>query len=382
MIRKGWLILSLFTLIISCTKNGSYYTISGKVLNNPTRKLYIYEAPVGSPMPVLKDSLNLKNDGSFSYTTPATEESLLYLTAGAGQGSFAAVITDSKNITINADLSKQGNIVFTGSKASQQGLDFMKKFFVYLQNIYNWDHDNDSLMNNSKIPDSIHTRMQKARKKLSHDTKLFVTDFVTSATSPMLKIYAISNYQTFVTNTDMSGFALEGFEPAELEDIINKASALYPDHKGLAAYKKTVHDGANRIAPEFTLTDVNDKPVSLSSLRGKFVLIDFWASWCGPCRMENPNVVKAYNRFKDKNFTIIGVSLDKPGEKDNWLKAIKDDGLTWTQVSDLKYWNSVVVPMYGITGIPYNVLIDPTGKIIGESLRGEALEDKLAAVLK
>lgn len=135
-------------------------------------------------------------------------------------------------------------------------------------------------------------------------------------------------------------------------------------------------------APEFTLPDVNGKEVKLSSFKGKFVLVDFWASWCKPCRLENPNVVKAFQQFRNKNFTILGVSLDKPGEKDKWLQAIRDDKLDWTHVSDLKFWNSEVVPLYHIDGIPYNVLVDPEGKIIAESLRGSALEAKLSEVLK
>jgi peroxiredoxin len=134
------------------------------------------------------------------------------------------------------------------------------------------------------------------------------------------------------------------------------------------------------IAPDFTQNDVNDNPVSLSSFRGKYVLIDFWASWCGPCRQENPNVVKAYNQYKNKNFTIIGVSLDKPNGKADWIAAIKSDGLAWTQVSDLNEWSNAVALLYSVQSIPHNFLIDPTGKIIAKDLRGSDLNNKLAEI--
>ncbi len=135
-----------------------------------------------------------------------------------------------------------------------------------------------------------------------------------------------------------------------------------------------------QVAPDFVLPDPAGKQIHLSSFKGKYVLVDFWASWCGPCRQENPNVVAAYHQYKGKNFTILGVSLDK--EKGAWMKAISDDQLSWTHVSDLKFWESAVVPLYGINAIPTNILVDPSGKIIAANLRGSGLEQKLAEVLK
>ncbi len=134
-------------------------------------------------------------------------------------------------------------------------------------------------------------------------------------------------------------------------------------------------------APVFTLNDADDKPVSLTALRGKYVLLDFWASWCAPCRKENPNVVAAYHLYKAKNFTVLGVSLDRPGKKNDWIAAIKNDKLEWTQVTDLKFWDNEAAQLYGVRAIPQNFLIDPNGKIIAVNLHGDELMRKLASLL-
>ncbi|MCD8192951.1 MAG: AhpC/TSA family protein [Tannerellaceae bacterium] len=133
-----------------------------------------------------------------------------------------------------------------------------------------------------------------------------------------------------------------------------------------------------KMAPEFTLPDPDGNPVSISDFRGQYVLLDFWAAWCPPCRRENPNIVKAFQEYKDKNFTIVGVSLDY--NRNNWLKAIEDDNLTWTHVSDLKFWDSEVPELYGVRAIPDNFLLDPEGKIIGRNITGEKLHETLAEI--
>jgi thiol-disulfide isomerase/thioredoxin len=178
-------------------------------------------------------------------------------------------------------------------------------------------------------------------------------------------------------------------EPERFEPVMTSMSKRFRDNASVQKIvkdyfdfmqQKSAGDIIGKPAPDFTLPDVNGKPVALSSFRGKYVLVDFWASWCGPCRMENPNIVNAYQKYKDKNFTVLGVSLDKA--KEPWVKAIADDKLTWFHVSDLKYWESAVVPLYAIEGIPYSILLDPQGNIIARNLRGSALQAKLRDVLK
>jgi peroxiredoxin len=200
----------------------------------------------------------------------------------------------------------------------------------------------------------------------------------------VLKTYIRANPNSYLSLLALSSLGGPSADPKELEPLYSGLSdALKATETGYTL--KTSIDELKAtaigvIAPDFTQNDADGHPVKLSSFRGKYVLIDFWASWCGPCRQENPNVVKAYNKYKGQKFTILGVSLDRPDGKADWMSAVKNDGLTWTQVSDLKYWNNEAAALYFVRSIPQNYLIDPDGKIVGKNLRGADLENKLAEI--
>ncbi|MFM2138222.1 MAG: hypothetical protein RJA57_529 [Bacteroidota bacterium] len=188
-----------------------------------------------------------------------------------------------------------------------------------------------------------------------------------------VSIYALQQYAGWDIRPERS-------EPlyALLSESVRRNPSAEQLRGDIETAKKT---GIGVIAMEFTQNDTLDRPVTLSAFRGRYLLVDFWASWCGPCRAENPNVVKAFRKYKDRNFHILGVSLDRPGQKEKWMKAIHDDQLEWTHVSDLKFWDNAVAKQYGIKAIPQNILLDPTGRIIAKNLRGEELDQKLAEAM-
>lgn len=391
--RKVIWVFVIVAGMVSCAQKSSEstFTVTGTVSNHTAKKIYMEEVAATSMQPIVVDSADLGKDGKFTLHANPKESVVFNLRLDQSTYPVASVINDAPKVTLNLKLSQDSqefvdSYDVSGSPGSQQMKDFMIAFNNDLQAIFVNSNEIDTLRN-SGAPDSLIAPLIADQKNIADKIKKFSEDAFDKANDPALLLFELGYYQSTANGT---GFGLQGLDNEQVSNILAQAAKKFPSHKALASISSTMQAEKDKAAkaswvgkqaPDFTLPDVNGREVKLSSFRGKYVLVDFWASWCQPCRQENPNVVNAFQQYKSKNFTVLGVSLDRPGQKDNWVKAIKADKLDWTHVSDLQFWDSPVVALYGFEGIPFNVLVDPDGKVIGQSLRGPYLEAKLAEVL-
>ncbi len=382
--QKIVIVFLVVALVTGCTSGDNSFTVSGTLKNTTAKVVYIEETNTANGERTVKDSAKIDDNGKFSVKVRAKDEGIFSLRLKDDVAHFVTVINDASSIKLDADFNKRFDFYEVGgSRASKAIQEYLARLSEMQREKFNYLVQIDSIKKGHG--DSVLAAdLNNKQKEVSTRLKLYTKQTIEQSENSSLAFHILSTYVVMARDPN---YRMKNFTSAELLAILNDMVRKFPDRTDIAGIRNSIESSTpktmwvGRAAPEISLPDTEGNTVSLSSFRGRFVLVDFWASWCAPCRRENPNVVEAYNRYKDKNFTVLGVSLDRPGEKERWMQAIRDDNLTWTHISDLKYWQSAAVSIYQFQSIPFNVLVDPEGKVIAENLREAALEEKLEEVL-
>jgi peroxiredoxin len=354
-------ILVLALAVSSCGTPKDEFSIKGTIAGVETGKVYLQKIVDGRPKTI--DSTNLEG-GKFAFKGKMEIADMRILKLNQ-QDYFAQLFLDNSDVKVVAKKDSLRNTKITGSPTQDI-------FTVYITEIERLNKDMAKLQ--EKYQNAMSSGNTDEARKTEIDYQAMI-DNMKVFTKNFVKEHNSSVVAAYITLVQLS----PQIEGPELDSIIAKFPAEISNSEYVIKLKE-IAEGLKKtaigvVAPDFTMNDPEGKPVQLSSLRGKVVLIDFWASWCGPCRQENPNVVKLYQKYNGKGFQIIGVSLDR--NKEEWVKAIKDDQLSWIHVSDLQFWQNAAARLYSVSQIPQSFLLDKDGKIIAKDLRGEKLAEKL-----
>lgn len=359
------LILPLFAIILwSCSSNTQpeQYIIHGKISGNKPAQVYLQAYKNREFINI--DSTNLKN-GEFNFTGHVDYPYLNFIKIGTAQP--IAFFIENSNIEFNANIDSLSNAVITGSKTNDAYFAFTKE-----------------LVNYEKRSQMISELVSMEKKPVFKELYTAKLDSAENAEIEFIKQFAIKNSDNILAPYVINRHLIYYLNLKDLEDLINqltiklRGSEYTQQLLTRADLLRSLEPGMT--APAFTQNDTTGNPVSLADFKGKYVLIDFWASWCPSCRAENPKIVDIYKKYRYKKFTILGISLDKSKEK--WEQAINDDKLTWTQVSSLQGWENPVAAQYGVNSIPHAILIDPEGKIVKRSISPKELDEFLKEQLK